>query len=66
VKRKLARIEYFILQTQPALVGCLLNHSFMKKDNPTKVEAVAAVNEHAAGIDVGSTSFYVAIGQQRD
>jgi transposase len=38
----------------------------MKKDKPTKEEALAVVNEHAAGIDVGSTSFYVAIGQQRD
>ncbi len=38
----------------------------MKKDKPTKVEAVAVVNDHAAGIDVGSTSYYVAIGQQPD
>jgi len=37
----------------------------MKKDSPTKVEAVTVVNEHAA-IGGGSTSFYVAIGQQRD
>lgn len=38
----------------------------MKKTKPTKVEALAVVNDHAAGIDVGSTSFYVAIGQQPD
>jgi transposase len=38
----------------------------MKKAKPTKVEVVAVVNDHAAGIDVGSTSFYVAIGQQPD
>ncbi|MBD0280532.1 MAG: hypothetical protein ICV81_21570, partial [Flavisolibacter sp.] len=28
------------------------------------MEAVAVVNAHAAGIDVGSTSFYIAIGQE--
>jgi hypothetical protein len=37
---------------------------FMEKKNFTKVERVAVVNDHAAGIDVGSTSFYVAIGQE--
>lgn len=38
----------------------------MEKTKSTKVEAVSVVNEHAAGIDVGSTSFYVAIGQVPD
>lgn len=38
----------------------------MKKTRPTKMEAIAVVNAHAAGIDVGSTSFYVAIGQEPD
>lgn len=47
-------------------MAAFLNRSFMKKAKPTKVEAIAVVNEHASGIDVGSTSFYVAIGQVRE
>lgn len=38
----------------------------MKKAKPTRTETLAVVNAHAAGIDVGSTSFYVAIGQAPD
>ena len=47
-------------------MAVFLNDVFMQKDKPTKVETVAVVNEHAAGIDVGSTSYYVAIGQEPD
>jgi len=44
-------IPYRILQFKntTCLGGCLLNHSFMKKDKPTKEEALAVMNEHAAG-----------------
>lgn len=38
----------------------------MKRTTPTKVQPMAIINAHAAGIDVGSTSYYVAIGQEPD
>jgi hypothetical protein len=65
------RIEYFTF-SQHSLLKCEQNKSkfhilkthFMEKAK--KSERMSVVNPHAAGVDIGSKSHWVAIGQKKE
>lgn len=67
-ERNIPHIIFSILLLQPA-GDCFLKPKFMNKVNQHKTdrfEKMPVVNSAAAGIDVGSRSHFVAIGQNKD